>query len=265
MVPLLAVVPFGPLMAWKRGDALAVGQRLMAAFAGALLAAFAVLLFVDGASVFAALGIGLAAWLILGALTDLSFKAGVGSVAPGAAACRRFVGLPRSVFGTALAHAGLGLTTLGSSARWPSQTEHILVMKPGDTVEAGGRTLRFEAVEPMRGPNFTEDRARFTILANGSAAGEIVAAKRFYPVRQTPTTEAGIRTIGFSQLYVSLGDGTADGAVVVRIWWKPLVTLIWLGAVAMMAGGTVSLLDRRLRVGAPAKRRRPVVATKTAA
>ncbi|RUV54110.1 heme lyase CcmF/NrfE family subunit, partial [Mesorhizobium sp. M5C.F.Ca.IN.020.14.1.1] len=38
MVPLLVLVPFGPLLAWKRGDIFAVAQRLMAAFAAALLA-----------------------------------------------------------------------------------------------------------------------------------------------------------------------------------------------------------------------------------
>jgi cytochrome c-type biogenesis protein CcmF len=70
-----------------------------------------------------------------------------------------------------------------------------------------------------------------------------------------PTTEAGIRTLGFSQLYVSLGDKAADGSVVVRVWWKPLVTLIWLGGLVMMSGAAVSLMDRRLRVGAPARRR----------
>ena len=93
-------------------------------------------------------------------------------------------------------------------------------------------------------------------MPSGKPDGEIVSSKRFYPVRQMPTTEAGIRTMGFSQLYVSLGDETADGALVVRIWWKPLVTLIWGGALVMMAGGAVSLLDRRLRVGAPARRPR---------
>jgi cytochrome c-type biogenesis protein CcmF len=68
-----------------------------------------------------------------------------------------------------------------------------------------------------------------------------------------PTTEAGIETLGLSQFYVSLGDETDDGGVVVRVWWKPLVTLIWLGALVMMIGGTLSLADRRLRVGAPAR------------
>jgi cytochrome c-type biogenesis protein CcmF len=65
------------------------------------------------------------------------------------------------------------------------------------------------------------------------------------------TTEAAIETVGFSQLYVSLGDRTEDGALAVRASYKPLVTLIWLGALVMSFGGALSLSDRRLRIGAP--------------
>ncbi len=68
--------------------------------------------------------------------------------------------------------------------------------------------------------------------------------------RNMPTTEAGIRTFGFSQLYVSVGDELPGGGIGVRAYWKPLVTLIWLGAVVMALGGVLSLSDRRLRVGA---------------
>ncbi|MBA3446743.1 MAG: heme lyase NrfEFG subunit NrfE, partial [Pseudaminobacter sp.] len=93
--------------------------------------------------------------------------------------------------------------------------------------------------------------------ADGTTAGEIISSKRFYTARQMPTTEAGIKTMGLSQLYLSLGDETPDGGVVVRAWWKPLVTLIWIGGLVMMAGGAVSLMDRRLRVGAPSRRARP--------
>jgi cytochrome c-type biogenesis protein CcmF len=256
MVPLLALVPFGPLLAWKRGDVLAVAQRLMAAFAGALLAVLVTLLFVDGASVLAALGIGLAAWLVLGALTDLALKAGFGN-APAGTMLRRLAGLPLSMFGTTLAHLGLGLTTLGIVGVLAFETENILAMRPGQTTEISGHVLRFDEIAPVQGPNFTESRARFSLLdASGAPEGEIISSKRFYPVRQMPTTEAGIKTMGLSQLYVSLGDETADGALVVRIWWKPLVTLIWGGALVMMAGGAVSLFDRRLRVGAPSRRAR---------
>jgi cytochrome c-type biogenesis protein CcmF len=58
-------------------------------------------------------------------------------------------------------------------------------------------------------------------------------------------------TRGASQLYLSLGDTNDDGSVAVRLYHKPLVLLIWLGAVVMMLGGALSLSDRRLRVGAP--------------
>ncbi|MDG4898015.1 heme lyase CcmF/NrfE family subunit [Mesorhizobium sp. WSM4976] len=260
MVPLLVIVPFGPLLAWKRGDVIAASQRLVAAFALALAAMLVTGLFIDGASVFAALGVGLAVWLVAGALTDLAVKSGAGSVAP-AVMLRRFAGLPRSVFGTALAHLGLGLTLLGIVGTLCFGTEKILTMRPGETVDLSGHTLRFEGLFPQKGPNFTEDRARFLLIgADGNTNGEISSAKRFFQARQMATTESGIRTLGLSQLYLSLGDEGNDGSVVVRLWWKPLVTLIWGGGLVMMAGAAMSLADRRLRVGAPARRRKPAAA-----
>ncbi|AZO15926.1 heme lyase CcmF/NrfE family subunit [Mesorhizobium sp. M2A.F.Ca.ET.043.05.1.1] len=260
MLPLLAIVPFGPLLAWKRGDVIAASQRLMAAFALAIAAMLVTGLFIDGASVFAALGVGLAVWLVAGALTDLAVKSGAGSVAP-AVMLRRFAGLPRSVFGTALAHLGLGLTLLGIVGTLCFGSEKILTMRPGETVDLSGHTLRFEGLFPQKGPNFTEDRARFLLIgADGNANGEISSAKRFFQARQMATTESGISTLGLSQLYLSLGDEGNDGSVVVRLWWKPLVTLIWGGALVMMAGAAMSLADRRLRVGAPARRRKPAAA-----
>jgi len=260
MVPLLLLVPFGQMLAWKRGDAFAVAQRLMAAFGGALLAILVVIVFVDRTAVFSAMGVGLSVWLVLGAVTDLAYRAGYGAKSAGAA-LRRLVGLPRSAFGTALAHAGIGLTTLGIVCTLGFQAEQITTMRPGETAPIAGRTLRFDGVEPVRGPNYDETVAHFTLLSSsGSVLGTVDSAKRLYTARQMPTTEAGILTRGFSQLYVSLGDPTADGAIVVRIWWKPLVTLIWLGGLAMMLAGAISLSDRRLRVGAPSRRTRPAQA-----
>lgn len=254
MVPLLVLMPFGQMMAWKRGDALAVGQRLMAAFAGAMLATLAVIAFVDRTAVFAALGVGLSVWLVLGAATDIIHRSAYRAKS-GGAALRRLAGLPRSAFGSALAHAGVGITVLGIVCTVAFQSEHITIMKPGETTEIAGRTLRFDGAEPVRGPNYEETRAHFTLLSSSaSTLGRLDSSKRFYAARQMPTTEAGILTRGFSQLYVSLGDPTDDGGIVVRIWWKPLVTLIWLGGLVMMVAAGISLSDRRLRVGAPSRR-----------
>ncbi|MHA7882622.1 heme lyase CcmF/NrfE family subunit [Nitratireductor rhodophyticola] len=257
ILPLLVIVPFGPLLAWKRGDLWAVSQRLFWAFGSALAIALLVVLMIDRASVMAALGIGLGVWLVLGALTDLVIKSGLGKAAP-SVAFSRFRGLPRSVFGTALAHAGIGLTTIGIISVTTLETEQIAAMQPGETVEIQGYNLRFDSLRPVTGPNYTEDQATFILTrVTGKPLGEVVSSKRLYTARQMPTTEAGIRTLGLSQLYVSLGDQTPNGKIVVRIWWKPMVTLIWLGALVMMIGGTVSLLDRRLRIGAPMPRRIP--------
>ncbi|MEX0955451.1 MAG: heme lyase CcmF/NrfE family subunit [Rhizobiaceae bacterium] len=255
-LPLLLIVPFGPLLAWKRGDLYAVSQRLFFAFGASLGVALICYALIDRMSAFAALGYGLATWLIGGALTDLAFKAGLPKARFGVAA-RRLVGLPGAAFGTVLAHAGLGVTLLGLVSVYSLETERFVTMRPGETLEIAGKTLHFEGMVPLRGANYLEDQGRFSITgADGASMGEIVSAKRVYPARSMPTTEAGIRTFGFSQLYVSLGDPTDDGGIVVRAWWKPMVTLLWLGAVVMMIGGVFSLADRRLRVGAPAARRK---------
>jgi cytochrome c-type biogenesis protein CcmF len=76
-------------------------------------------------------------------------------------------------------------------------------------------------------------------------------AKRNFPSRGTATTETALMTRGFSQIYLSLGEVKTDGSLAVRLYYKPLVLLIWLGPMAMVIGGALSLSDRRLRVGAP--------------
>src|SRR5690606_32173013 len=111
-LPLLAAVPFGPMLSGKRGELLGAAQRLQAAFPTAAAGGRAAYFITDRASAFAALGMVLGFWLILGALTDLAPKRGIGKAAS-SVALRRLIGLPLSVFGTALAHAGLGLTVLG--------------------------------------------------------------------------------------------------------------------------------------------------------
>ncbi|GCC48146.1 hypothetical protein chiPu_0032293 [Chiloscyllium punctatum] len=76
-------------------------------------------------------------------------------------------------------------------------------------------------------------------------------SKRSFPARTDTTMQAALMTRGFSQLYLSLGDTNPDGSIVIRLYHKPLVLLIWLGPLLMVLGGALSLSDRRLRIGAP--------------
>jgi len=253
MMPILIAVPFGPLLAWKRGDLLGALQRLYVVAGLAFLAGLVLFYLRHGGPVLAVLGLAAGFFLVFGALADLWYRAGVRKVAANVA-WRRLRGLPRSAFGTALAHAGLGVTVLGIVAVTTFETENITSMKPGETAELGGYSLRFEGMQPGVGPNYTEDRARFTVSRGGVAFAKMSSSKRVFTANRTATTEAGILTLGPSQLYVSVGDASKDGGMVVRIWWKPFILCIWMGALVMAIGGFVSLSDRRLRVGAPSRK-----------
>ncbi len=250
MAPLLVAVPFGPMLAWKRGDLYAAMQRLYVAAGIAFVLAVALYYVENGGPVLAVFGLAAGFFLIFGALSDLWYRAGFGKLATGLA-LRRLNGLPRSAIGTALAHFGLGVTVLGIVAVTTFETETVVEMKPGMTVEAGAYSITFDGMKSAVGPNFTEDRGHFTIREAGADLGDVWSSKRLYTARRMPTTEAGIRTFGVSQLYVSLGDMMGDGGIVVRIWWKPYILCIWYGALIMMVAGFVSLSDRRLRVGVP--------------
>jgi cytochrome c-type biogenesis protein CcmF len=259
MVPLILVLPLGPLLAWKRGDLAAAARCLRLVFALSIAVGVVVWMARGDGPMLAMLGVAAGLWLMLGSLVDLWGRAGFGKVVA-STAMRRLSGLPRSAFGTALAHFGLGVTVLGVVLVTSWQTEHVLEMAPGQTMESGGYTVRFEREAGRQGPNYVEEVAHFSVLAGGNVVAETDSAKRVYPSRQMPTTEAGIVSFGASQLYVSIGDKTEAGKLVVRVWWKPWILCIWGGALVMIAGGFVSLSDRRLRVGAPSRRVRPAQA-----
>ena len=249
-IPLLLVVPFGPLMAWKRGDLYGVAQRLIGAAALAL-AVLAATLAVSGTKgVLAAFGIGLAAFVMAGAVTDLVERIGLIRLPP-ATAFARARGLPRSAYGTALAHFGLGVALLGIVCETHWGTERILAMKPNDTVSISSYQLTFDGVATRPGPNYVELAATFTVRASGNVIGVMAPSKRNFPSRNSATTEAALLTLGASHLYRSLGDPAPDGSIAVRLYHKPLVLLIWFGPVIMALGGALSLTDRRLRIGAP--------------
>ena len=249
-IPLLLVMPFGPLMAWKRGDIFGAAQRLMAAFGIAFVVIVLTFAVGDRSSILAPFGIGLAAFVMIGAMVDIAERIGLFRVSFSVVR-QRAAGLPRSAWGTALAHTGIAVTLLGIVCVSAWASERIVALKPSETVSISGYELSFDGVVQRSGANYRELAARFTVREGGVPVGVMEPSKRSFASRSTTTTEAALLTRGVSQLYLSLGDTNSDGSVSVRLYHKPMVLLIWLGAVVMGLGGTLSLSDRRLRVGAP--------------
>jgi cytochrome c-type biogenesis protein CcmF len=243
-LPLALLMPIGQMLAWKRGDLAAALQRLRVAFLVGVLAA-AVFGAWYGTPFLSILTGGVAIYLVVGGLSDLVFRARGRSGRP---SFKRLAGLPLSAFGTSIAHAGMGLTLLGLAATgWGVET--IVAMKPSSFYDVGPYQIGIESVSPRQGPNYSEVYAVMAVRKGGATLATIEPAKRFYQARRMARSEAGIATLGLGQVYAAIGESHEDGTIDARLYWKPLVTLIWIGALLMAFGGALSLADRRLRIG----------------
>ncbi len=255
MLPLLLTLPVGPFFAWKRADIHAVLQRLIFASAVAGVAVLMTFAFFVRGPWLAPVGVGLAAWVLAGALSELAFRIKLGS-APLGEVWRRLAALPRSALGTTLAHVGVGLTVLGIVATTAWQSETVVALRAGEHAEIGGYRVVFEGTAVEQGPNYKELIATLSITRGATKVAELRPGKRTYNQPVQTTTEAGILATWRGDLYTVLGDEQQGSAFTFRLYFNPLVRLIWLGALVMVLGGLFSLSDRRLRVGAPVRSRR---------
>ena len=256
-LPLAALMPIGQMLPWKRGDLVAALQRLRIAFVLGVLAAagFAAAFGTPFLSVVTA---GIAIYLIIGGFSDIAQRIALRTTS----LWSRLRGVPLSAWGTSIAHAGMGLTLLGLAATgWGVET--IVEMKPQQSYDVGPYQLSITAITPRNGPNYSEIYAEMEVRKNGVTLAHIEPAKRFYQARKMARSEAGIVTHGLGQIYAAIGDSHPDGAIDARLYYKPLVTLIWIGALVMAFGGACSLADRRLRIGVA--RRTPATALPEAA
>jgi cytochrome c-type biogenesis protein CcmF len=248
-VPILLAMGYGPLLAWKRGNLLTATQRLLAAFLLAAVGA-GIAAALRGNDAVAILGVALCIFVIVASVVELLERVGVFRV-PLTTVAHRAIGLSRSAWGTMFAHAGLGLSALGivCAASWG--TEQIIALKPGATLDISGYTLRFERTAVRPGSNYQELTARFSVHNGDRLVGIMEPTKRSFGARATTVNQPALMSVGFSQIYLATGDMDGDGTLAVRAYFRPLVLLIWLGALVMGFGGALSLSDRRLRVGLP--------------
>lgn len=256
MIPLLLALPLGSLLAWKRADFAAAMQRLIVAGVISLLVMIAAFAFIARGPWLAPIAFAIAAWVMLGALSETASRIKLGK-APASESLRRLVNLPRSAIGTLFAHFGVGLMVLGIVGTSAYKSEAILLMRPGEKTEIAGYELQFRGATPAKGPNYTEQVGAFDVTKDGKPVTRLEPAKRLYDAPPQPTSEAGIYPSWTGDLYAVLGDQQADGGFAVRLYFHPLVRCIWIGALIMFIGGGISLSDRRLRVGAPGRSRAP--------
>jgi len=250
MSPLIVALGFGPLLAWKRGRLPRAATTLLPALIVALVVGVYFFWSSVGGAVMTAFGLTLATWLLASVLMEIAertqlFKKPAGFL-------RRLSNLPRASWGMSLAHAGVAVLLFGITISEAWTEEKLVIMQRGDTAEVGDYMVRFDGVTPVVGPNYTAIQGMFH--ASHKSGGEGIALEpqdRLYSDPVMDTTEAAIHSMPSADLYAVIGEAAGGGRWSVRLYHKPFVFGLWLGAAMMVLGGFLSLTDRRLRVGAP--------------
>jgi cytochrome c-type biogenesis protein CcmF len=244
MLPLALVLGIGMHAAWKRADARELARHLRVPAALALGAALVVpWAFYGRNGWLTALGVLVASWVMASAWLELLARL---------RQKRRIEALPRGVLGMSLAHFGLGVFILGVTVTKSFSVEQDIGLEPGASARAGAYEFAFQGVEPRAGPNYEATRGTIEVRREGRTVAVLHPEERVYRVQRNPMTESDIDAKLTRDLYVALGDDLGAGAWSVRVQYKPLVRLIWLGALIMACGGIVAVSDRRYRRAAAA-------------
>jgi cytochrome c-type biogenesis protein CcmF len=203
----------------------------------------------------AALGLALAAWLVVGTVLILVRRLQGSN--------RKWAMLrstPAATFGMMFAHIGLGLFVAGVTSVSAWQEESVVALPIGGSIILAGYEFTLADVKEGAQSNYQFERGVFDVARGGQNLFSMMSERRFYPVSNRVTTEAAIKPRGVTNLYVAMGERQMDGKWVARFYYHPLVLLIWFGPALMALGGAVSLADRRMRIGAPSPKLHPATA-----
>ena len=234
---LLILLPL--VQDWSWGKATLKTNTVAAAIIGAVFGAIMLAaLFLFDLPIGAAFGVALGIWLVYGAGREVLRR----SVSPG-----RLFRLPARVWGMTLAHAGLGLFVIGAVVETGASYERTIALAEGDSASIAGWTITLNTVRTGEGANWYSDESALSVRS-GQRSAVLTPSKRYYPAARMPTTETAILKSLRGDLYVAMGDRrVVDGNVLwtFRVYYNPLIDLVFLGVVLMALGGGLSMVGAR--------------------
>jgi cytochrome c-type biogenesis protein CcmF len=247
---LLLALGVGPLLRWKNDAMGRLLSHLLPLLGVSLALGIGLPLLLTGEFRFLlALSVSLVFWVLLATLYDIHDK--VSNKSGRLTGWRR---LSRSYKGMVLAHFGVAVCVTGVAVTSAYSVERDVRLAVGETVDIGPYGFKLLSLGDYQGPNYRATRAKVQVLGkDGQVETLLEPEKRLYTVQQMPMTEVAIYPGLIRELYLALGEPLSDDAWAVRIYYKPFVRWIWLGAVLMALGGFIAVSDPRYRM---ARRRR---------
>jgi cytochrome c-type biogenesis protein CcmF len=190
----------------------------------------------------------------------LAVAVGVGVASLMPLAGRNLRRTPLFTYGMVVSHFGIAVALAGMACESAFTKETLAAVVPGQTVQVAGFSVKYNGAQPVTGPNWTAVRAELEVRRGDGAPFLMHPEARLFSTPPQPTSEAAIRTLWDGQLYLAVGDpsdpNSQGGRRQLRLWWKPMVTLIWLGGFLIAFGGFLALVgrlrrDRRSKAAAP--------------
>jgi len=239
-IPLVFIIGLGMHAAWGKADGKALRAKLWPFAAAALFVTVVLeLLVYHDVGIMSSVGVFLAVWLMAVALIEpLRYLV----------KRKTLIGYPRGMLGMAIAHFGVGMFVLGITGVSSFSIEKDVGMKPGESITIEGYTFTFEGSKNVQGPNYSAVESDVRVTRDGEEIALLKPQKRTYRVQQSPMTEAAIHARLSRDLFVAMGEPLGQGAWSMRIQYKPMIRLIWLGALVMAFAGIIAASDRRYRV-----------------
>ncbi|MFT3756119.1 MAG: heme lyase CcmF/NrfE family subunit [Pseudoxanthomonas sp.] len=235
MTPLLALLPLGPLVKWQREQSSKPLAMLLPWAVFALALALVAYFFAPQGQWKTAAGVAASAWVALGTLRFVWTRLRAnGKFTP-------------EMLGMLFAHFGIAVFVAGALLTDALSVQRELAVQPGHSVEAGGYAFRFDGVVETQGPNYVSDLGGVQVSRNGRDIALLHPEKRAYASGGQVMTEAGVHAGLLRDIYVALGESLGGDSWALRIYVKPFVRWIWLGAALMALGGFVTACDRRFR------------------
>ena len=246
MMPVLFLMVVGTFANWKNDNPVSLLKQLSPAAVLALLSGFTLPFAAGQWSIWVAIGLSLAVWVVLGSVIHIVQRL----TAQNNSAIGNLKTVPLSYWGMHLAHIGIAVCVVGITMVKGYETEKDVRMAMGDTVSVGGYTFQLKNIQRVPGPNYIADVGEVALSRNGQFLKNLYPEKRAYLSSTMPMTEAAIDTGLLRDVYVSLGEKLDDSdqpAWAMRVYHKPFVSWIWGGCMLMALGGLLATLDRRYR------------------
>jgi cytochrome c-type biogenesis protein CcmF len=244
-IPLFAAMSLGPVLSWKRAELRPALLRLWRVALVALLVGAGA---AYGTRILPGMAFGGAAWLVLGSMAEIAGRVRWLRL-PLRESWRRLRALPAATFGAAMAHAGMGVTLAGI-AGMSLASQKVVMLHPNESAHLGGYEWRLAGIASEPGPNYMSRIAGLLVTQQGQPVAFLHPARHKFTANHQVVADTAIGTNLLRDLYVVMGEEQGGGAVF-HLHVNPLAPWIWLGGLVMACGGLTSLLDRRLRIGAP--------------